>query len=334
MAGHIGSDNVLKVIPDESKILPGYLYTFLTSKFGVPMIIKGEGGSVVTYLDPNRVHSIPVPRLGNIEKQADDLIQLAANYRVEGIKAFEEAKLAFDERLGVQDDDKPLCGLSFSTIKSSALLKRVDAAYHSPSAIRIEGNIRELDFTSVGKLATVMLPPISSRVMTDDPDYGYSYFSGEALYYWTPEPKGYLARKSPKIETLLVDDEGILVQAFGQTYGLICRPTWIIPSLVGSAISGLMLRLTSPDKRMLRYLYAFIASRAGQIVTKRLPYGGSIPHMNEGQYREVPVPLFEDSLIDRISEKIQIFINSKTESNALEEQARTLVERTIEEGGR
>jgi len=56
--------------------------------------------------------------------------------------------------------------------------------------------------------------------------------------------------------------------------------------------------------------------------------------MNEGQYREVPVPLFEDSLIDRISEKIQIFINSKTESNALEEQARTLVERTIEEGGR
>lgn len=334
MAGHIGSDNVLKVIPDESKILPGYLYTFLTSKFGVPMIIKGEGGSVVTYLDPNRVHSIPVPRLGNIEKQAHDLIQLAANYRVEGIKAFEEAKLAFDERLGVQDDDKPLCGLSFSTIKSSALLKRVDAAYHSPSAIRIEGNIRELDFTSVGKLATVMLPPISSRVMTDDPDYGYSYFSGEALYYWTPEPKGYLARKSPKIETLLVDDEGILVQAFGQTYGLICRPTWIIPSLVGSAISGLMLRLTSPDKRMLRYLYAFIASRAGQIVTKRLPYGGSIPHMNEGQYREVPVPLFEDSLIDRISEKIQIFINSKTESNALEEQARTLVERTIEEGGR
>ena len=165
---------------------------------------------------------------------------------------------------------------------ASSLLKRVDAAYHSPSAIRIESGIQCGNHISVGQIANVTLPPISSRVMTDDPDYGYPYYSGDALYYWTPEQKGHLARKSPKIETLIVNDEGILVQAFGQTYGLICRPTWVIPSLIGSAVSGLMLRLVSSDKHLLRYLYAFLASRAGQIVTKRLPYGGSIPHINEG----------------------------------------------------
>jgi len=298
------------------------------------MVVSGTYGAIIQHIEPHHIADLPVPRLGAVEDQAHKLIQRAADLRFQGVKAFSEAKSIFDEMLEVRDDDKPLCGLSFSTVNASSLLKRVDAAYHSPSAIRIEGNIRLGAHTSVGEIADVMLPPISSRVMTSEPEYGYPYFTGDALYYWTPEPKGYLARKSPKIETLIVNEEGILVQAFGQTYGLICRPTWIIPSLVGSAVSGLMLRLTSPDKRMLRYLYAFIASRAGQIVTKRLPYGGSIPHMNEGQYREVPVPLFEDSLIDQVSEKIATFINAKTESNVLEEQARTLVERAIEGGGR
>ncbi len=333
MNGMACSEDVLRIIPDESTIKPGYLYAYLSTKFGVPIVISGTYGSIITHLEPNHIADLPVPRLGAVEDQAHKLIQQAADLRVEGAKAFNEAKFIFDEMLEVRDNDKPLCGLSFSTVNASSLLKRVDAAYHSPSAIRIEGNIHSGSHTSVGEIANVMLPPISSRVMTNEPDYGYPYFSGDALYYWTPEPKGHLARKSPKIETLIVNEEGILVQAFGQTYGLICRPTWIIPSLVGSAISGLMLRLTSPDKRMLRYLYAFIASRAGQIVTKRLPYGGSIPHMNEGQYREVPVPLFEDGLIDRVCEKMEIFINSKTTSNALESQARTLVERAIEEGG-
>jgi len=334
MDGIACSEHVMRVVPDTTKITPGYLYAYLSSRFGVPMVVSGTYGAIIQHIEPHHIADLPVPRLGAVEDQAHKLIQRAADLRFQGVKAFSEAKSIFDEMLEVRDDDKPLCGLSFSTVNASSLLKRVDAAYHSPSAIRIEGNIRLGAHTSVGEIADVMLPPISSRVMTSEPEYGYPYFTGDALYYWTPEPKGYLARKSPKIETLIVNEEGILVQAFGQTYGLICRPTWIIPSLVGSAVSGLMLRLTSPDKRMLRYLYAFIASRAGQIVTKRLPYGGSIPHMNEGQYREVPVPLFEDSLIDQVSEKIATFINAKTESNVLEEQARTLVERAIEGGGR
>lgn len=334
MNGMACTEDVLRVIPDEEKVKPGYIYAYLCTKFGVPLVISGTYGSIITHLEPHHIADLPVPRLGAVEDRAHELIQQAADLRVEGAKAFNAAKAIFDEILEVRNDDKPLCGLSFSTVNASALLKRIDAAYHSPSAIRIEENIRSESHTLVGEIANVMLPPISSRVMTNQPYYGYPYFSGDTLYSWTPEPKGYLAKKSPKIETLIVNEEGILVQAFGQTYGLICRPTWIIPSIVGSAISGLMLRLTSPDKRMLRYLYAFIASRAGQIVTKRLPYGGSIPHMNESQYREVPVPLFDDSVIDRISTKIETFINSKTESNVLENQARVLVERAIEEGGR
>jgi len=334
MDGLACSEHVMRVVPDEDKINPGYVYAYLSSRFGVPLVVSGTYGSIIQSIEPHHIAELPVPRLGDVEDQAHELIQRAADMRVEGAKAFNEAKSIFDGMLEVRDDDKPLCGLSFSSINALSLLKRLDAAYHSPSAIRIERNIRSGAFTSIGEIANVMLPPISSRVMTNEPDYGYPYFSGDALYYWTPEPKGYLAKKSPKIETLIADEECIVVQAFGQTYGLICRPTWIIPNLVGSAISGLMLRLTSPDKRILRYLYAFIASRAGQIITKRLPYGGSIPHINESQYREVPVPLFEDGLIDRISEKIKTFINAKTKTIALEDQARALVERAIEEGGR
>ena len=193
MNGMACTEDVLRVIPDERKVKPGYIYAYLCTKFGVSLVISGTYGSIITHLEPHHISDLPVPRLGSAEDQAHELIQRAADLRVEGANAFNEAKLIFDEMLGVREDDKPLCGLSFSTVNASSLLKRVDAAYHSPSAIRIESNIHSGRHISVGEVANVTLPPISSRVMTDDPDYGFPYLSGDALYYWTPERKGHLA---------------------------------------------------------------------------------------------------------------------------------------------
>ena len=91
MVGHIGSDNVLKVLPDKDKIKPGYLFAFISSKFGVPIIIMGEGGSVVTYLDPSRVYQLPVPRLGEIEAGVDEIIRRSADAHAESINLRENA---------------------------------------------------------------------------------------------------------------------------------------------------------------------------------------------------------------------------------------------------
>lgn len=47
MAGMWSSQDVLKVVPDESKISPGYLYAFLSSAYGVPLVVSGTYGAII-----------------------------------------------------------------------------------------------------------------------------------------------------------------------------------------------------------------------------------------------------------------------------------------------
>jgi type I restriction enzyme S subunit len=45
MDGMWSSQDVLKVVPDPDRILSGYLYAFLSSKFGVPLVVGGTYGA-------------------------------------------------------------------------------------------------------------------------------------------------------------------------------------------------------------------------------------------------------------------------------------------------
>jgi type I restriction enzyme S subunit len=50
MAGIWSSQHILKVVPDPAKIPSGYLYAYLSSKFGVPLIVSGTYGSIIQSL--------------------------------------------------------------------------------------------------------------------------------------------------------------------------------------------------------------------------------------------------------------------------------------------
>ena len=81
MRGMACSEDVLRVVPDQDKVLPGYIYAYLCSKYGVPLVISGTYGSIITHLEPSHIADLPVPRLGKIEDQAHELIQQAADLR-------------------------------------------------------------------------------------------------------------------------------------------------------------------------------------------------------------------------------------------------------------
>ena len=79
MAGMACSEHVLRVVPDRTKILPGYLYAYLSSRFGVALIVSGTYGSIIQHLEPNHIADLPVPRLGDaLEEKIHNLIAEAA----------------------------------------------------------------------------------------------------------------------------------------------------------------------------------------------------------------------------------------------------------------
>ena len=73
------SEHVMNVVPDPDRILPGYLYAFLSSKFGVPLVVGGTYGAIIQHIEPHHIANLPVPRLGEkIETRVHRLIQEAA----------------------------------------------------------------------------------------------------------------------------------------------------------------------------------------------------------------------------------------------------------------
>ena len=50
MAGVWSSQDVLKVVADPTKILSGYLYAYLCSKFGIPLVASGTYGAIIQHL--------------------------------------------------------------------------------------------------------------------------------------------------------------------------------------------------------------------------------------------------------------------------------------------
>lgn len=52
MAGMWSSQHIMKVAPDPAQIAPGYLYAFLSSKYGVPLVVSGTYGAIILIWSP------------------------------------------------------------------------------------------------------------------------------------------------------------------------------------------------------------------------------------------------------------------------------------------
>src|SRR5262249_54057446 len=55
MEGMWASQDILKVVPQTSRIPSGYLHAFLTGKFGVPLITSGTYGAIIQHIEPEHI---------------------------------------------------------------------------------------------------------------------------------------------------------------------------------------------------------------------------------------------------------------------------------------
>ena len=332
MAGMWSSQDVMKVVPDTSKIPSGYLYGYLSSKFGVPMINAGTYGAVIQHIEPHQIAELPVPRLGeSFERQVDDLIQQAARKRIAAAKSLEEAKSSFDWLNG--PDHHRVSERNTNVVSSKAIQSRFDATFYNPIADQIERNIKSRPHTTLGEMCRrVFLPGIFKRILTEDSDFGSPYFSGAALYWLEPIPKNRLSEKSTLFKEVLLEEGTILVQAFGQEGGLIGRPAWVGRHLAGATTTHMLVRLNAREAEMSGYLYAYISSEAGHRLISKFPYGGSIPHLDEKGISSVLVPLMERREMYALSEKVLTALYARDDALDLELRARGMIEEVIMQG--
>lgn len=137
MDGVWSSQDVLKVVPDPACIPPGYLYAFLSSRYGVPLVVSGTYGAIIQHIEAEHIADLPVPRFDpEFECEIHRLIEESANLRSVASKKLSEALKQLEVEAGFAATDLPqVTELSYSSVKCSSLNDRLDAPYHSAPAL-------------------------------------------------------------------------------------------------------------------------------------------------------------------------------------------------------
>ena len=82
ISGMWSSQHVLKVVPDPNLVRSGYLYAFLSGRFGVPLVVGGTYGAIVQHIEPGHISDLPVPLAPEaIQDDAHRLVAEAAEMR-------------------------------------------------------------------------------------------------------------------------------------------------------------------------------------------------------------------------------------------------------------
>ena len=97
---YAASEHILRVIPNESEIDPGYLYAFLSSEYGYQQILRHRHGSVIDEITDKQVEQvlIPCPSLKE-RKVIGDKVREAYDKRADAIRLEDEAQAILTKEL-------------------------------------------------------------------------------------------------------------------------------------------------------------------------------------------------------------------------------------------
>lgn len=330
MSGMLGSPHFIRVVPDRSRVPPGYLYAYLSGRYGRALMREGTYGSIIVAIETHQLRGLPVPRLGpEREGYVHRLVERASSLRTAAARALREAGHAFDLLAQVVADTSP----KLNSVEALRLQARMDARYFDRAVESAQAELRKGSTTTIGEFcSTIFLPGIFKRLHVEDPKHGVPYYTGAALFALEPEPKGYLSPRTSKFEDVLLTRDTILVQAFGQEGGLTGRAVWVGEHLEGSATTHMLVRLRCNDRHDTAYLFGFLQSELAYAQLARLPYGGSIPHFDEHGVSSVVVPLLPSQARNAMSERVLAATSQLEEAVSLEREARLLVEEAVDRG--
>jgi type I restriction enzyme, S subunit len=294
MNGMACSEHVLRVVPSCGRIPPGYLYAFLSSRYGVPLVAAGTYGAIIQHIEPEHVANLPVPRFEDaFETRVHDLIESAAVERSSAQLQLEETVAKLEEEAGFTSVHlSQVTAFSTSATTCSELNDRLDAPYHSATALTAETLLNQSTFDArpIAEVAKrYFKPPIFKRLWVDSAEYGNLFVSGNDIYRYGPEEPRYVSRRTPKYDEFILQRGWVAFQAAGQIYGLFGRPLYVSGWLEGTFCADDVFRIVPHNEVDGAFLYLFLKTSVGEALIKRQACGNSIPRVWEPHISQLRV---------------------------------------------
>lgn len=325
------NQNIAHIRPDRNKILPEYLNVYLNSKYGKLFLEYLSRQMEQVNLNCNEVGMVKVPIFTDVfQKKIETKVKSAYSKKTESQHLYASAENQLLEELGLKDWKPENQNVNVKTLKESFLSSgRLDAEYYQSKYDALFTQLSKYDCDTLNKIVNTKksVEPGSDAYQ----DNGIPFIRvSDVDKFGISEPKIFLSSDDfdlqelrPKKDTILLSKDGSVGIAYKVEKDLDC------------ITSGALLHLTvfnkdyNPD-----YLTLVLNSKIVKMQSERDANGAIIQHWKPSEIEQVIIPKLAKTIQDDISSKIQKSFALKAESKRLLEEAKLLVEREIEKGGK
>jgi hypothetical protein len=338
MDGFACSEHVLRVVANTGKINPGYLYTFLSSKYGIPMITNAAYGAIIQHIEPEHIADLPVPRVGGgVEEEIHGYVRAVADLRARcqaGVSAatrdlFESAGIP--ELIDLHWHDQPRdTGFAVKMLTPTTLR----ALNLAPRVERIIGKLASVPHRTLGDICTGGQLSRGNRFarIDSEPRYGYRLIGQRQGPWLRPEGR-WIAVSQAMLGEIQAADESVLVCARG-TLGeneVYCRSIFVTGRWQREFVfSEDFLRIVSGDPELPgAYLFAFLRSEAAFRIFRSMSTGSKQQDIHEKLRQRIPVPQCNAADRERIAETVRRAYRWRDEADRLEDRAHELLDAAV-----
>jgi type I restriction enzyme, S subunit len=328
----VGSQDILRIVPDEQKTKLGFLYAYLSTSIGRSLMTRQTYGSVVDHINASHVYDLPVPVLG--EEKEDDIHQKIMNAwknREQANQLLEESQQQLLDVLHLpplaNDEPEPQNPLFTFNIQSDQLDFRLDASHYNPPGRKALHILEDhSDCRILGDVTERIFHPFRMNMVLVEKGYGVTFLGGGDIIQLRYYGDKYISSVTESYEDYLLQ-RGWTLMTIGGTIG---RIAYVGDYLNGSAASQHVTRIVpEPNYLLPGYLYAFMESKYAQEQVKSLIYGSVVDTVRESQLRELRILVPDREQQQPIHDNVEEAYRLRYEANCLEDEAQSLLMQTL-----
>lgn len=319
------SEHIIRLIPN-TKIKPGFLYAYLSSKFGYSFLTQGVFGAVIQHIEPEHIAKIMVPIFASSQQEAiHKLVIQAGELRFEANNLFEEALKVFETAIGLTQVSIS-CQIDNINIKNiQTFQSRFDASYQLVTKKLNQEKRKNISYKKISELASKI--HVGNRAKRNYVVNGLSFLSSSDMMLFNPKRYGKrISFKTIGLRDLLVKQNTILISRSGTVGNTVI----VGEDISNTAVSEHALRLEiDPAKVNPFYVYCYLNTRQGKIQMEASAFGSVIITLNEELIGNIEIPILSDLETVKIVENISNYQKNIDLAVKYENQAIQLVETEI-----
>ena len=315
----------------EGKVQPGYLYAFLTCKYGQHQILRAIRGGGQTGLILPDMRRLVIARLSyGFEETVNNVVMTGHEKTIESKDTFLSAQFVLLAELGLADWQSKNDIFFIIDYSDTIEAGRIDAEYFQLKYAEIVKAIKSYSggWDTLGNIVSIKKGvEVGSDANIDDGDIPFVRVSNLSPFeiteekYISNELYTELSQHQPKRGEILFSKDG----SPGIAYHINENPKKMIPS-------GGILRLQLRNKKINEdYLTLVLNSIIVQEQINRDVGGSIILHWRPDQVKETLIPILSEDKQSQIQQKVTESFNLRKQSKYLLECAKRAVEIAIEE---